>query len=30
MESGRKFSPKIVESFKRVQEEYMEITKVGE
>lgn len=30
MESGRKFSPKIIESFKRVQEEYMEITKVGE
>lgn len=30
MESGRKFSPKIIESFKRVQEEYMGITKVGE
>lgn len=30
MESGRKFSPKIVESFKKVEEEFREITKVGE
>lgn len=30
MESARKFSPKIVESFKKVEEEFKEITKVGE
>ena len=29
MESGRKFSPKIVESFKKVQSEFEAITKVG-
>lgn len=30
MESGRKFSPKIVESFKKVMKEFEGITKVGE
>ena len=29
MESGRKFSPKIVEAFKKVQSEFEAITKVG-
>ena len=29
MESGRKFNPKIVESFKKVQSEFESITKVG-
>ena len=29
MESGRKFNPKIVDSFKRVQSEFEAITKVG-
>ena len=29
MESGRKFNPKIVESFKKVQSEFEAITKVG-
>lgn len=30
MESGRKFNPKIVESFKKVMKEFEGITKVGE
>ena len=30
MESGRKFSPKIVESFKKVKGEFESITKLGE
>ena len=30
MESGRRFSPKIVECFKKVQSEFEAITKVGE
>lgn len=30
MESGRRFNPKIVESFKKVKEEFEEMTKVGE
>lgn len=30
MESGRRFSPKIVDSFKKVKMEFEEITKVGE
>ena len=30
MEAGRKFSPKIIESFKKVQSEFEAITKVGE
>ena len=29
MESGRKFNPKIVDSFKRVQSEFEAITKIG-
>ena len=29
MESGRKFSPKIVDSFKKVQSEFEAITKIG-
>ena len=29
MDSGRKFSPKIVDSFKKVQSEFESITKVG-
>ena len=30
MESGHKFNPKVVEAFKNVQEEFQNITKVGE
>ena len=30
MESGRRFNPKIIESFKKVKEEFEEMTKVGE
>ena len=29
MESGRKFNPKVVESFKKVQSEFEAITKIG-
>ena len=29
MESGRKFNPKIVESFKKVRTEFEDVTKVG-